>query len=170
MVALVAIFSLVLWYFLTGSTTTSSNRIESQKTDYLSCNKVGDNEEYVLLSELDYSGSTIEIRTTIVNDAPEQYTFIVSKKFASQEDAKTYTDTLHANYNIYTGEKNISNYGLSPSYSYVDNTGKMALSVSATTVNSLTAPLIMLDDSTITANATELKNHFENLGFMCNLK
>lgn len=168
MVALIAALSFVLWYFLGGTTVTkTSNEITKKETSYLLCNG-SDNKDYNLLSGTDYTGSDFEIRIIFINGEPSNYTFIVSKQFADEESARVYSNKLQANYNIYVGENNIDRHGLLPSYSHVDNVGKMTLSVVAAAINNLTAPLVLLDRNGITATVPEdFKAYFENIGFTC---
>lgn len=166
---LVAIIILIL-IFLPRTTIQISNT-EQDEIIYLTCNKAGLSKDHPLLSDMDIEDVGYEVKIKFVNDSTSEFSLMISKEYSNIYAAEDFVNRLQANFNIYVGERNISKEGLNPTYTFVDNVGKMVLSIKGDYLAYDNVPLLMLGNDIV--NKKELSDYeifLSKRGFTCNTK
>lgn len=166
----IAILVILMLIFLPGKTTNISEARGDNETQYLNCSKRG-GFDYVLLGDVKEEDVAFDIRIKYLNDGLEELNIKISKEFQDSKAAEVFANDLHANYNIYVGERGVSGKAMTPSYNYVDGVGRMTLFMENEALDRRTAPLVFLSDEAIEDESIDaLQGYYKGSGFSCNIK
>ena len=124
---------------------------------------------YELLRGTGYDSADYEARLLFANDGVYDMNFAVSRVFEDEASAKAFTGELHAKYNIYMGDNKIPSKGITPTFTGVDNTGKMVIAIKGDAYKEKLASAVMLD-GVDNMNADEVTEHYKKLGFDCSIE
>ncbi|MBR3137991.1 hypothetical protein IKG41_01445 [Candidatus Saccharibacteria bacterium] len=151
-------------------TSTEILKVQDDKISYLTCRINGDSELYPLFLNSSYDNVDYKIKVEFTNQIASSLNLTVSKQFDNANDAELFANMLQTNYNIYIGQRNISQDGLLPTYTFVDNTGKMVLSVNGEKFAYDNAPLLMLGNEVVSKKTiTDFEEYLSKKNFLCDI-
>ena len=166
--ATVFLFIAIILFFLSFNKTTLTSEIKNDGvTDYLFCN-TSSLTGYSLIKDDDLHNSNANITIKFHNDSLDSISFEVSKKFLASDKAEKYINSLHANFDIYTGKKGIDKSGVTPTYSHVDNIGKMTIFIHGESISNDILPLVLIESEQLDEFSLDsVKKNYEKKGFTC---
>lgn len=136
---------------------------------YLVCN-TKDKDDYALLEDTEYNAANYEARLSYINGKIYDINFIVSQHFSNEQSAKAFADKIQAGYNIYTGENKIQRANITPTFTSVDNIGKMVIAIRGNVFNKKMAPMIMLDGADENTGVEDAERMYRQNGFSCSME
>lgn len=170
MILAVLLFVVVflIFVFMPGKTTTVTEERAEDVTQYLDCNIKG--AEHPLLGDVK-DDIDFNVKIKFLNDKVANLNLKISKDFKDEALAESFVNEIHANFDIYKGKNDIPSKGLTPSYNYVDGSGRMTLFMDGSSLNYKTAPLMMLDNEVVNNIAIDnFSEYYKKNGFSCDEK
>lgn len=167
---LVFLIVFLILFLFWPRTSTEISEEQDDEISYLTCKINGGSELHPLFLDSDYDNIDYKIKIEFTNQIVSNLNLTVSKQFDNPNDAELFANMLQTNYNIYIGQRNISQDGLLPTYTFVDNTGKMVLSVNGDNFKYDNAPLLMLGNEVVSKKTiTDFEEYLSKKNFLCNL-
>ncbi len=169
-VIVLLIVALVIVFLFYGKTTEVLEPVRTDSSVYLSCQN-GVAEEYPLLSAEDLRSVKFSCLIKFTDNRLENVFFEINGKFVDSNSAENLLNTLHANYDIYTGNHQVDRNSVVPTYTHIDDVSKMTVFTESGAIDDRVAPIIMmeldkLDDGSIEA----ITANYESKGFICKTK
>lgn len=165
--AVVAVF--LFAFFVLRFLYTEDDGTKEAENKYLVCN-AKDKDNYPLLAGTEYNMANYEARLSYINDKIYDINFIVSQRFSNEQSAKAFVDKIQARYNIYTGNNKIQRTNITPTFTSVDNIGKMVIAIRGNAFDKKMAPMIMLDEADENTSAEDAEKMYQQNGFSCSME
>lgn len=166
------IIAVFLWILLNGKETRTSNSGDNESISVLYCSTNGI-EDAFFTSE---TANTIknEMKITFKGDKLDKIFYAYNGAYRSTEVAQEDEARLHAKYNIYMGENDISQEDLSPSYAVTSSKLHLTLYVEDyNKINLVTSVFFFIDEDEINKyknySIDEMKSFYEEKNFKCQI-
>lgn len=165
----VIIVGIILWFILNKSETYTSEDIKYGNNSSLSC--TSNSSDYAFFktdSALDHTHKVVALfRDDKLHDLSYEY----DGNYETNAGADNAMDVMHADYNIYLGNKGVDSESLSPVFSNNGNKTKVSLYADSGKLNIITAPLFFISDEEFYSlskyGSKDIKNNYESKGFKC---
>ncbi|MBR0372846.1 hypothetical protein IJH72_02830 [Candidatus Saccharibacteria bacterium] len=166
----IAVVTVILCLLFSGKETrTSSNNIYSTKILYC----VNNNPEDSFFTDSNAINNKHEIKVTYKDDKPDKVSYTYTGKFNTSTKADNSNATLHAKYNKYMAEYDLSPTILSPTFSVVESKLKINLFTDISNINNKTGKLFFLNldeiSSLTSESADKLKDIYSDKNFSCEI-
>lgn len=168
---LIAMIAIILYIFTNGRETHIKNSGNSYSIEILYC--FNNNPAHSFFSDNNIIDNKHEIKITYRKNEANNISYTYTGVFSSKEKADNVNAILHAKYNTYMGQYNLSPTILGPVFSVVENKFKINLYASIDSINSIVSELFFLDSNEATKlkneSIDELKTLYINKGFQCKI-
>ena len=169
--ALIATVAVILCLLFSSKETRISNNNNTYSTETLYC--IINNPEDAFFADSNTINNKHEIKVTYKDKKPDKASYIYTGIFNSSTNADHSNAILHAKYNTYMADYNLSPAILGPTFSVVESKLKINLYTDTSNITSETGKLFFLSpDETSTLiekPAEQLKNIYSNKQFSCNI-
>ena len=170
MLFLIAIISLLIWFFANSSETHNSTiTTDSIETSSLVCKSSNPKEPF--FNDSAATNVQHEIRALFNNDKLSKIFYIYSATYDSEKQAEYYNSIMAADYNRYLGGHSTPLNILSKTFSTSDNESKITLYANADKINNVTASIFLLnadnDYNKDNNTGADIKKLYEDQGFSC---
>ncbi|MBP5647698.1 hypothetical protein J6X04_00165 [Candidatus Saccharibacteria bacterium] len=168
---LVAI-AIFFWMLINGKETRISSEKENVPVSVLYC--TSGNIEGAFFTSETVNTTKNEIKVMFEDDKLNNIFYAYNGTYRSTEVAREDETRLHAKYNLYMGDNNISQESLSPAYSVVNSKLHLTLYVDDyDKINSVTSVFFFINEDKIEDyekySIDEMKTFYKNKGFKCEI-
>ena len=170
--AIIVVALLILLYLLLNKKETYiSNGGTVKKIASISC--VSKDPENSFFSPEQEGDVEHTVKATFKNGKPDKISYDFNGLYGSNNIAESIEATIHADYNIYMGEKGLSASLLGPSFSVSGNNVKVSLYTDVGKLINTTIPFFFLDMNDFqkikSYSVDELAKIYEDKGFHCTI-